>query len=182
MRMHTFAPPGTSLPFRLERNDLGRDLVVGDIHGPFAMLSRALAALDVGEHDRVFSLGDLVDRGPDSFEAKDGIAGLNPSTRPRRPPQARAAGPPRRPCPRPRASRRQPPQLRPSPSPHLNRYERATMDERERLTEIDGSPVVHTFTILREGWEMDNTGWITANGAAYTTSHGGPTIPADPGE
>ena len=50
------------------------------------------------------------------------------------------------------------------------------MDERDRLTEIDRSLVVRTFTTLPEGWEMDDTWWITANGAAYTRSHGGPPI------
>ena len=81
MRMNTLAPPGTNLAPRLERNDKGRDFVVGDVHGHFETLRHALAELEVGEHDRVFSLGDLVDRGPDSFAAKDWIAGPEPSTR-----------------------------------------------------------------------------------------------------
>ena len=79
--MHTFAPPGASLRPRLDPNERGRDLVVGDVHGHFATLRHALAELEVGEHDRVFSLGDLVDRGPDSFEAKDWIARPKLSTR-----------------------------------------------------------------------------------------------------
>ena len=79
--MHTFAPAGTRLAYRLDRNDRGRDLVVGEVHGHFATLRQALAELEVGKHDRVFSLGDLVDRGPDSFDAKDWIAGPEPSTR-----------------------------------------------------------------------------------------------------
>ena len=70
MKTNTFASPSTDLARRVERNRRGRDLVVGDIHGHFATLRRALAELEVGEHDRVFSLGDLVDRGPDSFQAK----------------------------------------------------------------------------------------------------------------
>ena len=77
----TFAPTGTNLSPHLERNDRGRDLVVGDVHGHFATLRRALDELEVGEHDRVFSLGDLVDRGPDSTAAKDWIAGSDPSQR-----------------------------------------------------------------------------------------------------
>ena len=75
MRVQMFASPGTNLARRLERNTRGRDLVVGDIHGHFATLRRALAELEVGEHDRVFSLGDFVDRGPDSFQAKDWMQG-----------------------------------------------------------------------------------------------------------
>ena len=66
---------------RLERNRQGRDFVVGDIHGHFPTLRRALTELEVGEQDRVMSLGDLVDRGPDSWAAKDWIGGTDPSTR-----------------------------------------------------------------------------------------------------
>ena len=57
MRTPTFAPPGTNLSPHLEPNRKGRDLVVGDVHGHFATLRRVLAELEVGEHDRVFSLG-----------------------------------------------------------------------------------------------------------------------------
>ena len=81
MRTHTFASAGTNLSPHLERNRKGRDLVVGDVHAHFATLRRALAELEVGEHDRVMSLGDLVDRGPDSWAAKDWIAGSDPSAR-----------------------------------------------------------------------------------------------------
>ena len=81
MKVRTFAPPGTDLARRVERNRRGRDLVVGDIHGHFATLRRVLAELEVSEHDRVFSLGDLVDRGPDSWAAKSWIAGPHASER-----------------------------------------------------------------------------------------------------
>ena len=72
-------PPVTDLTPHLERNRRGRDLVVGDVHGHFETLRHALAELAVDEHDRVFSLGDLVDRGPDSFQAKDWMGGCDPS-------------------------------------------------------------------------------------------------------
>ena len=62
MRTHTFAPAGTNLSPHLERNRKGRDLVVGDVHGHFAMLRRALDELEVGAHDRVFSLRAARDR------------------------------------------------------------------------------------------------------------------------
>ena len=81
MHLDTHAPPGANLRPRFAPNERGRDLVVGDIHGHFATLRRALDELEVGKHDRVFSLGDLVDRGPDSFAAMDWIAGPDPSTR-----------------------------------------------------------------------------------------------------
>ena len=74
MTTHTFAPAGTNLHPRLERNDRGRDLVVAGVHGHFATLRRALAELDVDEHDRVFRLANLVDGGPRSVDALDGLA------------------------------------------------------------------------------------------------------------
>ncbi len=53
---------------RVARNTQGRDLIVGDIHGCFSRLLAALKAVDFRpEHgDRLFSVGDLVDRGPES--------------------------------------------------------------------------------------------------------------------
>lgn len=55
-------------------NVTGRDFAVGDIHGCFSALERAL--LDIGfddEKDRLFSVGDLVDRGPESERALEWI-------------------------------------------------------------------------------------------------------------
>ena len=69
------APPGTDLAPHVAGNVRGRDLVVGDVHGHFETLRHALAELEVGEGDRVFSLGDLIDRGPHSIEALDWIEG-----------------------------------------------------------------------------------------------------------
>ena len=57
---------------RFARNTVGRDFVVGDIHGMFAHLRVLLGELDFrGDQDRLFSVGDLVDRGPDSAAALD---------------------------------------------------------------------------------------------------------------
>ena len=54
---------------RFPRNLSGRDFVVGDIHGEFARLQRALNAIDFDrEKDRLFSVGDLVDRGNESAQ------------------------------------------------------------------------------------------------------------------
>ena len=51
-------------------NHLGRDLVVGDVHGCFRTLARALADLEVdAASDRIFGVGDLVNRGPHSEDA-----------------------------------------------------------------------------------------------------------------
>lgn len=53
-----------------ERNDTGTDYVVGDIHGCFRILMSGLRQLGFNyETDRLFSVGDLVDRGPDSEHA-----------------------------------------------------------------------------------------------------------------
>jgi serine/threonine protein phosphatase 1 len=53
----------------------GRDLAVGDIHGCFGLLDARLAALGFApSRDRLFSVGDLVDRGPDSARAADYLA------------------------------------------------------------------------------------------------------------
>jgi serine/threonine protein phosphatase 1 len=52
---------------RFSRNTTGRDLIVGDIHGHFTKLQNALVALGFNPaSDRLFSVGDLVDRGPES--------------------------------------------------------------------------------------------------------------------
>lgn len=51
-------------------NDLGRDIAVGDIHGYFTKLQSSLDSIDFNpEVDRLFSVGDLVDRGPESNQA-----------------------------------------------------------------------------------------------------------------
>ncbi len=51
----------------LPQNTKGRDFVVGDIHGAYPLLEKALkqARFDP-EKDRLISVGDLVDRGPQS--------------------------------------------------------------------------------------------------------------------
>ena len=48
----------------------GRDFVVGDVHGEFPTLEALLAHVRFApERDRLFALGDLVDRGPRSTDA-----------------------------------------------------------------------------------------------------------------
>lgn len=57
------------------KNLIGRDLVVGDIHGHFTLLQSALDKIGFNpETDRLFSVGDLVDRGLESHLALDWIA------------------------------------------------------------------------------------------------------------
>jgi serine/threonine protein phosphatase 1 len=53
---------------RLARNLRGRDLVVGDLHGHRSLLERELDRLRFDPtRDRVLSVGDLIDRGPESI-------------------------------------------------------------------------------------------------------------------
>jgi serine/threonine protein phosphatase 1 len=54
---------------RYGRNSRGRDFVVGDIHGCFELLRQAMDEVDFSpRNDRLFSVGDLIDRGPQSTE------------------------------------------------------------------------------------------------------------------
>ena len=51
---------------RFPLNTVGRDFAVGDIHGHFTLLQQALNRLGFDPaKDRLFSVGDLVDRGPE---------------------------------------------------------------------------------------------------------------------
>lgn len=51
---------------RFGRNLAGRDLIVGDVHGCYDMLWAALREVDFTTgKDRLFLVGDLIDRGPD---------------------------------------------------------------------------------------------------------------------
>lgn len=53
-------------------NTEGRDFAVGDIHGHFSRLRAALTSIGFDEsRDRLFSVGDLVDRGPESDQVLD---------------------------------------------------------------------------------------------------------------
>lgn len=50
-----------------QANPRGRDLIVGDIHGTFTKLAKQLVEIGFNPaFDRLFSVGDLVDRGPES--------------------------------------------------------------------------------------------------------------------
>ena len=54
----------------LPENIHGRDFVIGDLHGEIGQLSRELQRVDFDERkDRLFSVGDLIDRGEDSLGA-----------------------------------------------------------------------------------------------------------------
>jgi serine/threonine protein phosphatase 1 len=60
---------------QVERNTAGRDFAVGDIHGHFTRLQEALDRVGFDTAvDRLFSVGDLVDRGPESKRSLDWLA------------------------------------------------------------------------------------------------------------
>ena len=53
---------------RLPENKIGRDFVVGDLHGHRSLFETELERIGFRpDRDRVFSVGDLIDRGPDSL-------------------------------------------------------------------------------------------------------------------
>jgi len=55
---------------RLPENILGRDFIIGDIHGAYGLLLEALRAVKFNtDRDRLYGVGDLVDRGPESRRA-----------------------------------------------------------------------------------------------------------------
>lgn len=54
---------------KLKGNRFGKDFVVGDIHGCYDTLMSLLNKADFDpDQDRLFSVGDLIDRGPDSIK------------------------------------------------------------------------------------------------------------------
>lgn len=60
----------SSLVRALSSNQVGRDFVVGDLHGCFGLLDRLLDHVRFDAAcDRLFSVGDLIDRGPDSLRS-----------------------------------------------------------------------------------------------------------------
>ena len=60
---------------RFALNVVGRDFAVGDIHGAFSHLERSLEAIGFDASvDRLFSVGDLVDRGPESDQVLEWLA------------------------------------------------------------------------------------------------------------
>jgi len=60
---------------RLEKNTRGRDFVVGDIHGHFELFEQLLTSINFNPAvDRIISVGDGIDRGPESHRALEYLA------------------------------------------------------------------------------------------------------------
>jgi serine/threonine protein phosphatase 1 len=54
---------------KFQKNESGKDFVVGDIHGCFSLLSQALSDISFNpKTDRLFAVGDLIDRGEQSAD------------------------------------------------------------------------------------------------------------------
>lgn len=57
------------------KNTQGSDFIVGDIHGHFSVFEEKLKEINFNpEVDRMFSVGDLVDRGPESHRCLEFLA------------------------------------------------------------------------------------------------------------
>lgn len=64
-----------STVWRFPPNRQGRDFVCGDIHGGWPLLERALTGCDFRpDRDRLFCVGDLIDRGPESARFPEYLA------------------------------------------------------------------------------------------------------------
>ena len=54
---------------KISRNAKGKDFIVGDIHGHYDLLMEGLERISFcKQNDRLFSVGDLIDRGPESLK------------------------------------------------------------------------------------------------------------------
>jgi serine/threonine protein phosphatase 1 len=54
---------------KLPENTQGNDYIIGDLHGKFSLLEKALEIVKFNPKvDRLFSVGDLADRGEDSYK------------------------------------------------------------------------------------------------------------------
>jgi serine/threonine protein phosphatase 1 len=72
---NTVVAESTPRIHRFKRNLAGRDFVVADIHGSFDLLVIAMAEIDFNpEIDRIFSTGDLIDRGDSSERCAEFIS------------------------------------------------------------------------------------------------------------
>ena len=54
---------------KLNENTKGRDFIIGDVHGAYSLLEKALLQINFDpKQDRLISVGDLIDRGPESYK------------------------------------------------------------------------------------------------------------------
>lgn len=59
---------------KLNQNNIGRDIITGDVHGTFVLLEKGLKKINFNpDKDRLFITGDLIDRGKNSEQVLDFI-------------------------------------------------------------------------------------------------------------
>lgn len=69
MREIQFAKNLSNITIDLAGNRNGRDIFIGDLHGHLDLLNKGLSKLNFNPScDRLVAVGDLIDRGPSSFE------------------------------------------------------------------------------------------------------------------
>lgn len=76
--MHSDAP--TQRPQHIQAlagNAIGKDIAIGDLHGSLDALEYVIQAENLGENDRLFIVGDLIDRGPESQGVIEKVMALN---------------------------------------------------------------------------------------------------------
>jgi predicted phosphodiesterase len=61
----------------LEENEKGTDIVIGDVHGNASLLQRLIAKKLSDPNNRLFIVGDLIDRGEDSLAVVKKIMAIN---------------------------------------------------------------------------------------------------------
>jgi serine/threonine protein phosphatase 1 len=64
---------------RLPKNNQGNDWVIPDIHGCIRTLNALIDRLNLGQYDRLFLLGDYVNKGPASDQVLDRILDIRKS-------------------------------------------------------------------------------------------------------
>jgi serine/threonine protein phosphatase 1 len=70
--------PVISVPMRFSGKDMaGRTIAIGDIHGCSVALSSLIEAFAPTSEDTIITLGDYIDRGPDSRGVLDKLIALS---------------------------------------------------------------------------------------------------------
>lgn len=65
MSYYSFIAPDNPI-LTLPENLIGRDIIIGDVHGKYELLAKLLSEVNVKSDDRVIFCGDLTDRGEHS--------------------------------------------------------------------------------------------------------------------
>jgi len=66
-------------PKIIDKNEKGRRIAIGDIHGCFFAFKKLLEKLEITQNDQIFLLGDVIDKGQNSSKVLDLIIELKNS-------------------------------------------------------------------------------------------------------